>query len=98
MICIKHRRLKKIFMGIFLVFFSCFCLAQNPTAKSAFWNHVRFGGGIGLSFSNGGFSGSLSQVRFTNSMKFLPRGQELISAFTISATRVFGPMDQVQSY
>ncbi len=60
MICIKHQRLKKIFMGIFLVFFGCFCLAQNPTAKSAFWNHVRFGGGIGLSFSNGGFSGSLS--------------------------------------
>ncbi len=57
---IKLLPLKKILMGIFLMFFGCFCLAQNPNAKSDFWNHVRFGGGIGLSFSNGGFGGSIS--------------------------------------
>lgn len=57
---IKQRPIKKIFTGIFLMFYSCFCLAQNPNAKSDFWNKVRFGGGIGLGFSNGGFSGSIA--------------------------------------
>ena len=32
-------------------------LGQN---KSEFWNRVRFGGGIGLSFGNGFFSGTLA--------------------------------------
>mgnify|MGYP003867402473 CR=1 FL=1 len=43
------------------------CSAQNlsrrqagPTAKSDFWNRVRFGGGIGLGFTNGGFNTSVS--------------------------------------
>ncbi len=52
--------LKNLFLGI-LFFFGClFCLAQNPAQKSAFWNKVRLGGGIGLGFSNGGFNGSIS--------------------------------------
>ena len=34
--------------------------AQNSTQKSDFWNHVRFGGGIGFNFSNGGFNGSIA--------------------------------------
>ncbi|GGG34554.1 hypothetical protein GCM10010976_02800 [Bizionia arctica] len=36
--------------------------AQEPSnnQKSDFWNHVRFGGGIGLSFGNEFFSGTLS--------------------------------------
>lgn len=37
-----------------------FCIAQNPSAKSEFWSHVRFGGGIGLGFNNGGWNGSLA--------------------------------------
>ena len=36
------------------------CSAQNPTVKSDFWNQVRFGGGIGLGFNNGGFNASVS--------------------------------------
>ncbi|NNE77908.1 MAG: alpha-ketoglutarate decarboxylase [Pricia sp.] len=34
--------------------------AQNPIATNDFWNRVRFGGGIGLSFTNGGFNSSIS--------------------------------------
>ena len=36
--------------------------AQNnsQTQESNFWNHVRFGGGIGLSFGNGFFSGTVA--------------------------------------
>jgi hypothetical protein len=52
--------LKNLFLGV-LFFFGClFCFAQNPAQKSAFWNKVRLGGGIGLGFSNGGFNGSIS--------------------------------------
>ncbi|MEM9143551.1 MAG: alpha-ketoglutarate decarboxylase [Bacteroidota bacterium] len=37
-------------------------LAQNPVgqSRSPFWDNVRFGGGLGLGFTNGGFNGSLS--------------------------------------
>ena len=38
-------------------------MAQNSNsngASSDFWNHVRFGGGIGLSFGDGFFSGTLA--------------------------------------
>ncbi len=30
------------------------------TAKGDFWSHVRYGGGIGLGFTNGGFNASVS--------------------------------------
>ena len=32
----------------------------DQKSKSDFWNHVRFGGGIGLSFGDGFFSGTLA--------------------------------------
>lgn len=35
-------------------------VAQEQKAPSQFWQHVRFGGGIGLSFGNGFFSGTLA--------------------------------------
>ena len=39
------------------------CNAQDdPLPQGSFWNNVRFGGGIGLGFGNGFFSGSLSPV------------------------------------
>lgn len=34
--------------------------AQNPDERSEFWQNVRFGGGLGLSFTNGFFSGTLA--------------------------------------
>lgn len=46
----------------FIVMFSLFsitsCFGQNNTNE--FWQHVRFGGGIGLSFGDGFFSGTLA--------------------------------------
>ena len=41
---------------LFLVAFS----ASSQTSPSNFWNDVRFGGGIGLGFSNGYFNGSIA--------------------------------------
>jgi hypothetical protein len=50
-----------------LIFFTMgsFCqgqidVSQNNNTSSQFWDHVRFGGGVGLSFGNGFFSGTLA--------------------------------------
>jgi hypothetical protein len=51
---------KKQFFILFLIIGWASCFAQNPNAKSDFWNRVRFGGGIGFNFSNGGFNGSIA--------------------------------------
>lgn len=48
----------KILFSIFLVLFTNKSFAQNQ--QSDFWEHVRFGGGIGMSFGDGFFSGTLA--------------------------------------
>lgn len=47
----------KILLAGFLLTSTLIFAQQN---KNDFWNHVRFGGGIGLSFGNGFFSGTLA--------------------------------------
>ena len=52
---------KKVLFFVFLLIFTGLSFSQNPSnAKSDFWKHVRFGGGIGLSFGDGFFSGTLA--------------------------------------
>ena len=54
---------KTTFSIVLFSLFSFALLAQNSNsngASSDFWNHVRFGGGIGLSFGDGFFSGTLA--------------------------------------
>jgi len=55
---------KNMFLGIFFFFGCLLCFAQNPaqnaSQKSDFWKKVRFGGGVGLGFTNGGFNGNIS--------------------------------------
>lgn len=54
---------KKIIVWIFLCgFFAIPAKSQTKTAKSNshFWNHVRFGGGLGLGFGDGYFSGTIA--------------------------------------
>ncbi len=46
----------KILTLVLLIGFSC--LSQNTPGD--FWSNVRFGGGMGIGFTNGGFNGSLS--------------------------------------
>ena len=43
-----------------LIFGLSFSQETTQKQKSDFWNHVRFGGGIGLSFGDGYFSGTLA--------------------------------------
>lgn len=53
---------KSLFSCSILISLSLSSLAQTQTVSPAsdFWNHVRFGGGIGLSFGDGFFSGTLA--------------------------------------
>ncbi|WP_100610281.1 alpha-ketoglutarate decarboxylase [Confluentibacter lentus] len=44
---------------IFILFFGFNNLVQSQQVND-FWSHVRFGGGIGLGFGNGFFSGTLA--------------------------------------
>ena len=52
--------------NIILLVISCFIMSslkaqeKKGNQKSEFWKHVRFGGGIGLSFGDGFFSGTLA--------------------------------------
>lgn len=52
--------LKIPLLAFCLITGSLTCFSQNPAQKSDFWNSVRFGGGIGFNFSNGGFNGSIA--------------------------------------
>lgn len=45
---------------IFLLFFGFHNLMLSQQNSNAFWNHVQFGGGIGLNFGDGFFSGTLA--------------------------------------
>ncbi len=53
---------KKHFISvlILLISTSTFAQLQTPPPPADFWSHVRFGGGIGLSFGDGFFSGTLA--------------------------------------
>ncbi|MCJ7465886.1 MAG: alpha-ketoglutarate decarboxylase [Maribacter sp.] len=51
---------RKIVWSLFFVFFVFAGRAQNIYNSTDFWRNVRFGGGIGLGFTKGGFNATLS--------------------------------------
>lgn len=53
---------KRLFYFLMLIVFSLNTNAQVHISQSSasFWEHVRFGGGVGLSFGDGFFSGTLA--------------------------------------
>ncbi|QLG44621.1 alpha-ketoglutarate decarboxylase [Costertonia aggregata] len=51
-----QKQTKILFLGALFLFLGQNCIAQ----KSMFWENVRFGGGLGLGFTNGGFNGFIS--------------------------------------
>lgn len=52
---------KNIISGVFFCFFALFSFCQQQSTDQAnFWKNVRFGGGVGLNFGDGFFSGSIS--------------------------------------
>lgn len=54
--------MKTIVFSILIALFSYNIQAQStsPRTNSDFWDHVRFGGGLGLNFGNGIFSGTIA--------------------------------------
>lgn len=52
--------LKNIIVLLFVALNTTLCMAQLSRQGSEFWNKVRFGGSVGLGFTNGGFNGSIS--------------------------------------
>tara|TARA_R110002049_G_scaffold306447_3_gene504931 strand:- start:640 stop:1170 length:531 start_codon:yes stop_codon:yes gene_type:complete len=50
---------KKSFSFLFVAFFCILSIAGQQKTND-FWNHVRFGGGIGLNFGDGFFSGTIA--------------------------------------
>ncbi|MCA0131027.1 alpha-ketoglutarate decarboxylase [Winogradskyella alexanderae] len=59
---LNTNNLKRLcFYLIFTAFFSTFSFAQNTfNGPSNFWDNVQFGGGLGLNFGNGFFTGAIS--------------------------------------
>lgn len=58
-------------LWVILLLFYGNCLSQNnenniPQEKSEFWQRVQFGGGLGLGFANGFFSGSIAPTGIYN--------------------------------
>lgn len=48
-----------LFLFVFSITNCSYMLSQNQDSPD-FWNHVRFGGGVGISFGDGFFSGTLA--------------------------------------
>ncbi len=53
---------KNIFLALFMcaISFPCFSQSNTQTQGSDFWQNVRFGGGVGLSFGNNIFSATVA--------------------------------------
>lgn len=62
--CMKFLYPKKnVLVSVFLIVISHSLVSQtNSVESNDFWKHVRFGGGIGLSFGDGFFSGTLAPI------------------------------------
>ena len=56
----NHSKLKYIIILTLCIGVSFQSFSQDDAPQSEFWNNVRFGGGIGLSFGDGFFSGTLA--------------------------------------
>ncbi len=54
---------KTIIASFFVCFFMTFSFSQDTTSKTSdFWKNVQYGGGIGLNFGDGYFSGALAPI------------------------------------
>lgn len=82
-------------------------MAQGPTGPSNFWNDVRFGGGLSLGFTNGGFNGAISPSAIYEFNQMFAAGLSLnfnyakfdndkLLAYGGSALALFNPIPQLQ--
>jgi hypothetical protein len=99
--------IKKIAL-FFIIFYTCSNLLNAQQSNNEFWNHVRFGGGIGLSFGDGFFSGTLAPSAIYEINNYVALGVGLNGTFnsqkdfyksTIlggSIITLFNPADAIQ--
>ncbi|MGS2727484.1 alpha-ketoglutarate decarboxylase [Psychroserpens sp. BH13MA-6] len=55
-----HLKIKTAIITALIVILSYQSHSQDDVNENQFWKHVRFGGGVGLSFGDGFFSGTLA--------------------------------------
>jgi long-subunit fatty acid transport protein len=102
-----HMSLKKlIFIGLVTLTVT-FSFAQSSNNASDFWNNVRFGGSIGLGFTNNGFNGSISpsaiyqfNEKFATgtslSFNYAKFDDDKFLAYGGSVLSLFNPIPQIQ--
>ena len=73
------RSLKLFTFGMFLAT-TCFTTTAQE-AENTFWNNVQFGGGLGVSFGNGNFSGTLAPSAIYNFNEYVAMGPSLIFSY-----------------
>ena len=76
-------RKKLLLLVLFLYSSHFYIVAQNTeVSKSAFWNDVRFGGSLGLNFSDGSFSGFLAPKAIYDFNRYTSAGVGLSGSYT----------------
>lgn len=74
---------KKVLKFIVVIIFGC-VLSTNLNAQDdevRFWDNVRFGGGLGLSFGNGYFGASVSPAAIYDFNQYFSMGPSLIFSY-----------------
>ncbi|WP_432412544.1 hypothetical protein [Rasiella sp. SM2506] len=99
------RSLKFLLIPILLTVLPKIASAQETT--NPFWEKVQFGGGLGISFGNGGFSGTIAPSAIYNFNDYFAMGPSLIfsyQSFDFYKTTLYGgswivlanPIPQIQ--
>lgn len=93
---------------LFLFVFCLMSLNAQIDNRSNFWDNVRFGGGVGLNFGNGFFTGSLAPAAIYDFNPYVSAGVGLNGSYTkfqndFSSTvfganiiALFNPINQIQ--
>lgn len=81
-----YRSKKNSLLALICFIFSLPLISQNSINNSSndFWNHVHFGGGIGLSFGNGFFSATLAPSAIYQINPFVAMGVGLSGTYNTS--------------
>jgi len=105
------RNIIKLILFFGLIFNSVILNAQNdsiPKSKSVFWEHVRFGGGLGLSVAGGFTNVALSPMMYYNINEWVSVGTGLTGSYIKSSNDynswiyggsiagIFNPIENIQ--
>jgi hypothetical protein len=79
--------MKTLYLGslkLILIFFATSLFPKNTVAQESgnlFWQKVQIGGGLGVSFGNGNFSGTLAPSAIYNFNQYVAMGPSLIFSY-----------------